>query len=128
MGGLPPLVRHPDQVYTKLFQKVYERNVAYYRKYSEDIKSVKDIVRHIQNKLVLLPSGGTLSVLRLRQLGIQFGLHGGLDEVHNVICRMANDLDYNKDLSRPTLAAFESLIHFDNAPLYALLHEPIYER
>ena len=53
-----------------------ERNKAYYRKYGEDVRRVKDVVRYISKENVMLPSGGRLSVLRLRQLGIFFGFHG----------------------------------------------------
>ena len=53
-----------------------ERNRAYYRKYEEDIRRVKDLIRYISKEHVMLPSGGRLSVLRLRQLGMCFGFHG----------------------------------------------------
>ena len=62
--------------------KVAERNKAYYRKYGEDIRRVKDVVRYIAKEHITLPSGGRLSVLRLRQLGIYFGFHG---RYHTVI-------------------------------------------
>lgn len=98
-GGLPPLVQHPDTVYKSLFSqsiaadgnhfngqllgKVAERNQQYYKKYPEDVRRVKDIIRFItKEKDIALPCGGTLSVLRLRQLGIIFGFHHGLDSVH----------------------------------------------
>ena len=48
----------------------------YYEKYPEDIHRVQDLVRHIEKKPILLPSGGNLSILRLRQLGMLFGFHG----------------------------------------------------
>ena len=53
-----------------------ERNKAYYRKYGEDVRRVKDVVRYISKEHVMLPSGGRLSVLRLRQLGMCLGFHG----------------------------------------------------
>ena len=98
-GGLPPLVSHPDEVYTHLFstlplfptsyptpeqrtEKVKERNKAYYAKYAEDVSRVKTIIRYLQDKTVHLPAGGILSVLRLRQLGFFFGFHGTMDTVH----------------------------------------------
>ena len=127
-GGLPPLVEHPDVIYKKLFEKLYERNLAYYQKYSEDVHRVKDVIRHISKEVVILPAGGKLSVLRLRQLGMLFGYHGGLDNVHDLICRLASDLNHFGFFTRPTLAAFADFIPFDIAPLYALIHEPVYAR
>jgi len=128
-GGLPPLVRHPDLVYKYLFRKVAERNLAYYSKYPEDVGRVKEIVRLItKSPKILLPCGGTLSVLRLRQLGMLFGFHGCLDTVHEMICRFTSDLNQFKFFTRPTLTAFGSMVPFDAMPLYALIHEPIYAR
>ena len=127
-GGLPPLVRDPRLVYDKLFRKVKQRNKAYYLKYSEDIHRVKDIVRYIQKEDIKLPSGGKLSVLRLRQLGMYFGFHGTMDDVHEMITRFTSDLNQFGFFTRPTLEAFGAMIPFDTLPLYALLHEPIYAR
>lgn len=128
VGGLPPLVTHPQLVYDRLFRKVKQRNKVYYQKYTEDIHRVKDIVRYIQKEDVKLPSGGKLSVLRLRQLGIYFGFHGSIDSVHEMITRFTSDLNQFGFFTRPTLAAFEAMTPFDTMPLYALLHEPIYAR
>ena len=125
-GGLPPLVRDPHMVYNRLFRKVKQRNKVYYQKYSEDIHRVKDIVRYIQNENVKLPSGGRLSVLRLRQLGMYFGFHGSMDSVHEMITRFTSDLNQFGFFTRPTLTAFDAMFPFDTAPLYALLHEPLY--
>ena len=132
-GGLPPFVKQPDVVYEQTFKTVRRRNIAYYEKYPEDSQSVKDIVRHIDEKTqhgeaIALPSGGNLSVLRLRQLGLLFGFHRGIDMVHDMIHRLVNDLKYFRDFTRPTLVAFEAMLGFDVAPLYALLHEPCYNQ
>jgi pimeloyl-ACP methyl ester carboxylesterase len=132
-GGLPPLVKHPDLVYKCLFRKVKERNQAYYQKYPEDIHRVKDVIRYIEKKNnekkeILLPSGGKLTVLRLRQLGMLFGFHGTMDGVHEMICRFTSDLTQFGFFTRPTLAQFGDMMPFDTMPLYALMHEPIYAR
>lgn len=60
----------------RLIDKVAERNRSYYAKYSEDIQRVKNIIHYLQTEKVRLPSGGTLSIARFRQLGINLGFHG----------------------------------------------------
>ena len=127
-GGLPPLAKQPDVVYEHTFRTVHQRNMAYYQKYPEDKQSVKDIVRHVNGReeKIVLPSGGYFSVLRLRQIGLLFGFHGGLDVVHDMIYRLVNDLTCFGEFTRPTLAAFEAMLGFDTTPLYALLQEPCY--
>ncbi|KAI4109801.1 MAG: hypothetical protein LQ339_001585 [Xanthoria mediterranea] len=127
LGGLAPIVvEQPDPVYQNLYHKVAERNRSYYAKYSEDIQRVKNIIHYLQTEKVKLPTGGTLSIARFRQLGINFGFHGGIDAVHEIILRLDSDLEYYGYFTRPTLSGFESTQGFDDNPLYALMHEAIY--
>lgn len=128
VGGLPPLVKHPDLVYKYLFRKVKGRNQAYYQKYPEDIHRVKDIIRYIEKNDIPLPSGGKLTVLRLRQLGFFFGFHGTIDLVHEMICRFTSDMTQFGFFTRPTLTQFGDMLPFDTMPLYALVHELCYSR
>ncbi|TAQ89777.1 hypothetical protein B7494_g1887 [Chlorociboria aeruginascens] len=126
-GGLAPIGKTAEQVYKATFQKVIERNKAYYAKYPEDVDTVHDLAFHIKSKGGLtLPSGGTLTVRGLLTLGREFGMHGGIDSVHNHILRMRTDLEQFQFITRPTLSALESTLTFDDAVIYALLHEPIY--
>ncbi|KAL8893912.1 MAG: hypothetical protein Q9192_004803, partial [Flavoplaca navasiana] len=127
-----------------VLDKVAERNRNYYSKYPEDIQRVKNIVHYLQTEKVKLPSGGTLSIARFRQLGINFGFHGdgplfdlpidiltdvlvgGIDTVHEIVLRLDSDLEHFGYFTRPALAGLESTQGFDDAPLYALVHEAIY--
>lgn len=126
-GGLAPVARTVDQVYKATFQKVIERNKKYYSKYPEDIDVVHGLAFHIKSKGGLsLPSGGVLTVRGLLTLGRNFGMHGGLDVVHDLILRASTDLKQFQFITRPTLSAIESALSFDDMVLYALLHEPTY--
>ncbi|KAL4988581.1 Alpha/Beta hydrolase protein [Aspergillus falconensis] len=124
-GGLPPLVNGPDPVYSRTYEKVIERNQAYYAKFPEDVGRVKKIVEYLKHNKVSVPSG-TLIPERIQQLGIMFGMHGGLDSVHDLILRAANDLEVFGFLSQPTLVAIDSFGGFDSNVIYAILHESIY--
>jgi pimeloyl-ACP methyl ester carboxylesterase len=128
-GGLPPLVNGPDAVYERLFKKVIERNEAFYKKYPEDIERVQRIVTFLQkfgNSTVRLPLEGSLSARRFLQLGLHFGMHGGLDHIHNIVLRASSDLDSFGHLTRPTRSVIEKSLPFDDALIYSILHEPIY--
>jgi len=59
-------------------------------------------------------------------LGRHFGAHGGLDFVHDLILRTKIDLAQFQFISRPTLAAIERALTFDDNVIYAILHEAIY--
>ena len=127
-GGLAPLVNKPDEVYKRLFKKLAQRNEAYYSKYPKDNTRVKEIIRYIQTKKegVSLPEGGKLTALRLRQLGWYFGFHGGIDEVHEIIFRLSNDLGQFGFFTRPSLTAFSNILPYDTMPLYSLMNELCY--
>ncbi|KAF8900263.1 alpha/beta-hydrolase [Gymnopilus junonius] len=125
-AGLAPLVDHPDPVYHTLEAKVYERNVLYYQKYPGDVKRVRDILRHLDSNQVVLPNGGYLSPTRFLQLGLEFGMHGGIDRVHQLVFRAANDLQLFGKLSYGFLQNLQALQRLDSNPFYAILHEVIY--
>ncbi|CAG8949644.1 hypothetical protein HYFRA_00007878 [Hymenoscyphus fraxineus] len=126
-GGLAPVGKTPDQVYKATYQKVIERNKAYYSKYPEDVEAVQGLCFHIKSKGGLpLPSGGVLTVRGLLTLGRFFGAQGGLDTVHDLILRTRIDLANFQFISRPTLSALERALTFDDNVIYAILHESIY--
>ncbi|KAL2022823.1 hypothetical protein VTK56DRAFT_4639 [Thermocarpiscus australiensis] len=129
-GGLAPVLRTADEVYTATYQKVIERNIAYYKKYPEDVRNVRRLAEYIDAKGgpagIPLPGGGKLTVQQLLSLGLAFGGHGGLDAVHATVLRLVTDLDQFGFFTRASLAAFEREIPFDTHPIYAILHEAIY--
>jgi len=128
-GGLQPLVKQPDPVYRALYKRVAKRNQNYYSKYPEDIDRVKTIVKYIQrfgDGTIKLPSEGHLTARRFQQIGIMFGMHGGIDSVHEIVLRAAYDIEAFGHLTRGALSAIDSILSFDEAPIYAILHEQIY--
>jgi pimeloyl-ACP methyl ester carboxylesterase len=129
-GGLAPVKRTADEVYFATFKKVIERNIAYYNKYPEDVHNVRRLAEYITTtggkEGILLPGGGKLTLQQFLSIGLAFGGHGGLDEVHALVLRLVTDLDQFSFFTRASLAAFESQFSFDTHPIYAILHEAIY--
>jgi pimeloyl-ACP methyl ester carboxylesterase len=131
-GGLPPItVKGPEEVYQRLVEKVQERNRAYFNKFPEDGEKVRTILDYLITKEstnggVTLSGGGQLTAERFMQIGILFGFHGGLDAVHDIVLTAVNDLEIFGVLTRPTLSRIVAQGSFDDHPLYAVLHEPIY--
>ncbi|KAH9880097.1 hypothetical protein J1614_002123 [Plenodomus biglobosus] len=129
-GGLPPLRNKPDEVYMRLYERVKQRNEAYYAKYPEDVDRVKRIVKLLSrfgDTTVRVQGGeGYMSARRFLQLGIFFGKHGGVDDVHALVLRADTDLSQFGHLTRPTVLALEAAQGWDSNVIYALLHEPIY--
>ncbi|KAJ6631499.1 alpha/beta-hydrolase [Mycena sp. CBHHK59/15] len=125
-GGLAPLDESPDRVYASLIPIVSERNAIYYRKYPQDIKRVRNILSYLEDNQVMLPNGGYLTVSRWQQLGINFGMSGGIDSIHQLVLRATNDLELFGKMTFKTLQMLESKYTFDGNPIYAILHEPVY--
>jgi len=125
-GGLAPLGDNPDPNYERTVRKVISRNKIYYNKYPKDVQRVRDIAAYLEANTVVLPSGGHLTVRRFQQLGINFGMAGGIDRVHQLVLRAANDLELFGKLSYKALQNIEQSQSFDGNPIYAVLHEPIY--
>lgn len=127
LGGLPPIGKSAVEVYKSTFQRVIERNKAFYAKYPEDVETIQNIAFHIRSKGgITLPSGATLSVRGFLTLGRNFGFHGGLDIIHNLVLRMRMDLSQFQFLTRPTLMLLEHNLTFDDIVLYGVLHEACY--
>lgn len=126
-GGLPPVLEsRPDATIRRCVAKVRERNSKYYEKFPGDVEGCRKVVEYLKKQDVKLPDGGRMTAARLLELGIGFGMHGGLDDVHSRIIRAVNDLEVFGELTRPTLEAVSGWLGFDGAILYALVHEAIY--
>jgi pimeloyl-ACP methyl ester carboxylesterase len=125
-GGVPPIGKTADEVYRATFKTVIKRNVSYYNKYPEDLMAMHDLAGHISSNGLKLPAGGILTLQRFLTLGLLFGAHGGVDNVHDIVFRMKSDMQQFSFITRPTLSTIENLLPFDETVLYAVLHEAIY--
>jgi pimeloyl-ACP methyl ester carboxylesterase len=125
-GGLAPLVDHPDPVYEALIKRVAKRNHIYYEKYPQDIQRVREIMEYLEKNNVILPNGGRLTVSRWQQLGLDFGMQGGIDRVHQLVFRASNELSIFNKIAFKTLQQVQAQQAFDANPIYAILHEAIY--
>lgn len=127
-GGLAPVGKSAEQVYESLYPRAMKRNAAYYKKFPEDNKNVRQVASYIEEQggSVDLPAGGSLTVPRLMTIGIDFGGAGGFDSVHTIIMNLKMSLDQFGFLSRASLAPMETFTAFDTNIIYAILHEAIY--
>ncbi|KAL7911276.1 alpha/beta-hydrolase [Trichoderma velutinum] len=129
-GGLAPIGKTAEQVYEATFQRTIERNAAYYQKFPGDAETLRQIAAHIEKEGgqqgLPLPGGGFLTVPRLLTIGIAFGGHGGVDQVHTILLQLKASLDQFGFLTRASLAPLETFTAFDTNIIYAILHEAIY--
>jgi pimeloyl-ACP methyl ester carboxylesterase len=112
-GGLPPIGRHPDEVYEATYARVLERNRRYYARYPEDRKRFLAA----RDTAPVLASGDRLSHARLRQIGHLLGAGDGAESVHAIL-ELAPE--------SPAFAHDVEAIAFARNPIYAILHESSY--
>jgi pimeloyl-ACP methyl ester carboxylesterase len=112
-GGLPPIGRHPDEVYRATYARVLERTRRYYARYPSD----RERFLVARDAAPVLASGDRLSHARLRQLGDLLGASDGAERVHAI-------LELPPD--SPAFAHDVEAITFARNPIYAILHESSY--
>jgi pimeloyl-ACP methyl ester carboxylesterase len=112
-GGLPPIGRHPDEIYAATYARVLERNRHYYERYPDD----RERFLAACDAAPVLASGDRLSHARLRQLGDLLGMSDGAEHVHAIL-----ELPHDS----PAFVHDVEAISFARNPIYAILHESSY--
>jgi pimeloyl-ACP methyl ester carboxylesterase len=117
-GGLSPVGRPPDDVYSATSIRLLERNRAYFARYPDDQPRVRQILARLEAEDVRLPSGDRLTARRFRQLGMWLGDSAGFELLHHVI-----ELPFG---SPAFLYDAEAGVRWGRNPIYATLHESSY--
>lgn len=125
-GGLPPLTVPVDEVYRATYQRVIEKNHIYFERYMDDRERIDEILEYLGSHAAHLPGGGRLDVRRFQQLGIAFGASNGFEQVHYLLESAFVPGVGGRELSYTFLRGVENAQLFEEHPIYAVLHEPIY--
>jgi pimeloyl-ACP methyl ester carboxylesterase len=126
-GGIPSLTRPTDDVYRATYRRVIDKNRLYYLRYPTDAERVKEIVRHLLDHDVQMPSGGRLTAQRFLQLGLQFGMSDGFESIHYLIEEAFVDVPgRGRELNWNFLFHLEQLQSFDTNPIFSLMQEACY--
>ncbi|MBO3746642.1 alpha/beta fold hydrolase [Streptosporangiaceae bacterium NEAU-GS5] len=116
-GGLAGLEATADDVYTRTYAKVLERNRRHFARFPGDAGQIKALVDRLRAEDVRLPDGDRLTVRRLQLLGDMLGMSDGSERLHWLLEDGLTDAFLYQVMAETSFAA---------APLYAVLHEPIY--
>lgn len=117
-GGLPPLQRPIDEVYTATYRRVASKVEQHYARYPEDRRRVAEIVAQLERDDIRLPSGDRLTPRRFRQLGHLLGMGDGSERLHHVLELPIGSPAFAHDVAGAT--------PFGRNPLYAVVHESCY--
>ncbi|KAG9072594.1 hypothetical protein KI688_000365 [Linnemannia hyalina] len=124
-GGIPPVVDSLETVYRKSYKSVMNHTEQYYKHFPMDIKRVKKIMKYLATNEVKTPNGSILTPRKFQQLGIRFGLSGGMDSIHQLCLSAFVTIQGKEVLSSAFLHEIESAQDLI-PPIYAILHEAIY--
>lgn len=125
-GGLPPLDRPVDDIYTATYRRVIAKNRLYYQRYPDDVKRAQDVAQYLSDHDVYLPNGERVSLAHFQQLGHAFGASDGFEQVHYLLEEAFVQGQSGQELSYTFLRGLENSQAFDTNPLYAVLHEAEY--
>ncbi len=117
-GGLPPIGRPVDDVYTLTYAELRERCRRYYERYPDDRERVRAVHARIADGGIMLPTGERLTSRRFRQLGLMLGMSDGAERLHSIL-----------ELPVDSPAFLHDVLHgsdFPRNPLYAAVHESCY--
>ncbi|HVV23550.1 MAG TPA: alpha/beta fold hydrolase [Pseudonocardiaceae bacterium] len=117
-GGVPPVHRHPDEIYSATYRTMLERNRRYYRRYPADRERVLAIQRVLDAGEVRLPDGDVLTSRRFRQLGNPLGMSDGAEHLHYLLERDPRSPAFAHDAATALFSA--------RNPLYVVIHEACY--
>ncbi|MDT0382023.1 alpha/beta fold hydrolase [Streptomyces sp. DSM 42041] len=118
-GGLPPVGRHPDEVYAATYRVMRERNARYYRRYPGDRARVRSLTERLDAGEVVLPDGDRLTARRFRQLGHLLGTGDGAERLHHLLERDPSSAAFQHDVAA-------AMPFSGRNPLYAVVHESSY--
>jgi pimeloyl-ACP methyl ester carboxylesterase len=127
-GGIPPIQGTADDVYRVTYDRCVEKNEAYFRLYPEDRELCARIVRQLAEKDVRLPTGERFSPRRFQTVGHGLGMREEFDGLHYVLEEAFVPGSEGEEISDTFLHAVGSGLSYAEGPLYALLHEPIYQQ
>jgi pimeloyl-ACP methyl ester carboxylesterase len=118
-GGLPPVGRHPDEVYRATYARTLERCRRYYERYPADRERVRQLQTWMEENEAILPNGDRLTARMFRQLGWMLGMSDGAEKLHYVLELPTGSRAFLHDVE-------EDLPPFSRNPLYAVIHESSY--
>ncbi len=118
-GGLPPVGRHPDEVYRATYARMLQRCHRYYERYPADRERVRRLQSWLAEEEVMLPGGDRLTQRMFRQLGLMLGMSDGAEHLHYVIELPEGSPGFLHDVQ-------DGLPGFARNPLYAVIHESSY--
>jgi len=118
-GGLTPIGRPVDDVYTATYRRLIQKNREYFARYPGDQERALEVFQRLEGEECRLPGGDRLTARRFRQLGMWLGSSVGFEYLHYV-------LELPIDSTGFLFDAEKGASGWGRNPIYATLHESSY--
>ena len=118
-GGLAPIGRPVDDVYSATYKMAARKNAEYFERYPDDVARLKGILTRLDNEDVRLPGGDRLTSRRFRQVGNWLGFSSTWESIHYLLELPFGSNAFLFDAERGSA-------NFERNPLYATIHEACY--
>ncbi|OIQ26572.1 alpha/beta fold hydrolase [uncultured Vibrio sp.] len=125
-GGIPPLSRHSDDVYMATYQRVTDKNNAFFAQFPDAQNMCQAIADHLLDNEVTLPNGQIFTVEQFQLIGINLGRGGANLPLYYALESAFIEVNGEQQLSYSFLNQMQQEQGYLTNPIYALLHEPCY--
>ncbi|PKG38316.1 alpha/beta fold hydrolase [Psychromonas sp. Urea-02u-13] len=127
-GGIPSIKRSADQVYQATYQRVTDKNKAFFVQFPHAQFLCQEIASFLSKNTVLLPNGQKFTVEQLQLIGINLGRGNANIGLYMLLESAFINVNGNKQLSYSFLNQMQQEQSYLTNPIYALLHEQIYNQ
>lgn len=125
-GGVPSILRHPDDVYNATFKRTKDKNQAFFAQFPAAQELCQKIADHLLENDVTLPNGQRFTVEQFQQIGINFGMSDSFIATYYQLENAFVEINGQATLRYEFLNAMLAEQAFQTNPIYAILHESIY--
>ncbi|MBV7296291.1 alpha/beta fold hydrolase [Enterovibrio paralichthyis] len=127
-GGVPSLTRPADDVYRATYQRVLDKNAAFFAQFPSAQQRCIEIADYLRSNDVKLPNGQKFTVEQFQQIGINLGRSGANLPMYYLLEDAFVETACGKVLNTAFLQAMLMEQSYQTNPIYAFLHEPIYNQ
>lgn len=125
-GGIPALNRHADDVYKATYQRVKQKNQAFFAQFPQAQLLCQRIADYLLEHPTQLPNGQIFTVEQFQLIGINLGRSGAALGMYYLLENAFVEVDSKAQLSYAFLNAMLAEQAYQTNPIYAILHESIY--
>jgi pimeloyl-ACP methyl ester carboxylesterase len=118
-GGLPPVGRPADDVYSATFDTMRRLNRRFHGRFPQDLARLRELLDRCDAGDIRTLDGEPVSRRLMRTIGHPLGMDGGAEKLHHLL-----ELDFGSPAFRHDVAAMLPFVARN--PLYAVLHESSY--